>query len=198
MQVLVADAPLFFKASETGFPDRILYELQLMSGYSWNNEYAVVGSLVPDVQKTAQALSRGQLDAYRQAHGKQAGDCQTNACFLTTATVGAIGLADDCWELSTLRRFRDSWLARQAYGQALIADYYALAPRIVERIGTRPDAQRIWRRTYLWGIVPAALAAHFGLNRLAVRLYRRMTQRLQRFSDASHYASGQVTEIEHA
>src|SRR5690606_29479169 len=33
-------------------------------------------------------------------------------CFLTTATCQVVGLADDCWELTTLRHFRDGWLAR--------------------------------------------------------------------------------------
>jgi hypothetical protein len=106
----------------------------------------------------------------------------SEGCYLTTAAVGVVGLPDDCWELATLRAFRDEVLAKTNQGRALIADYYALAPCIVAAIDRRPDAPRIWRKTWGLGIVPAALCAHLGLNRVAVHLYKSMTRRLQRLA----------------
>ncbi len=103
-------------------------------------------------------------------------------CFLTTAAVHTIGLADDCWELRTLRAFRDGPLTAMAGGSAVRADYYLRAPRIVAAIGARPDAARMWLRTYWTGIVPCALAAKAGANRLALAMYRRMTERLERLA----------------
>jgi hypothetical protein len=55
-------------------------------------------------------------------------------CFLTTACTSALGLPDDCRELTVLRRFRDTTLAETAEGRALIAEYAQIAPRIVEAI----------------------------------------------------------------
>lgn len=101
------------------------------------------------------------------------------SCFLTTASVGVVGLADDCWELRTLRGFRDGFLSRFESGRELVEDYYARAPRIVERISARADGRAIWLKTYFGGILPSAVAARLGLNGLALTLYRRMTERLE-------------------
>ncbi len=55
-------------------------------------------------------------------------------CFLTTAVTSVRNEADDGPTLTALRRFRDGWLAETAGGRALIAEYQALAPRIVSAI----------------------------------------------------------------
>lgn len=106
----------------------------------------------------------------------------TSHCFLTTAAVGAIALADDCWELRTLRNFRDGTLARKPGGRELIADYYNRAPKLVERINRRADAARIWLRTYWTGVLPCALAAAAGFDALALRWYMALTRRLERLA----------------
>lgn len=125
--------------------------------------------------------------AYRSANGQftalvkkaQAGQCQPahfssssggsgSACFLTTATCEAVGLADDCWELRTLRKFRDSWLADQPGGMDDIQAYYAKAPAIAERLKQDPHALL---RLYWTRIVPSALAAQVGANGLARAIY---------------------------
>lgn len=111
------------------------------------------------------------------------GECKlepSSGCYLTTAAVDTVGLADDCWELQTLRRFRDNFLVLSSGGRALIATYYACAPELVRRVSRRPDARTQWLRTYFTGILPSALAAHFGLTGLALGLYRQMTNRLLR------------------
>ena len=99
-------------------------------------------------------------------------------CFLTTACVGHAGLADNCFELEALRRFRDEVLALQPGGQADIALYYATAPRIVERMAAASDAARQFARLYALYILPCALMAKLGLSGLTRRLYTRMMQDL--------------------
>ncbi|MEM6909431.1 MAG: CFI-box-CTERM domain-containing protein [Pseudomonadota bacterium] len=89
-------------------------------------------------------------------------------CFLTTAAVETIGLDDDCWELQTLRRFRDNWLADQTDGAADIARYYEYAPTIADGLREHP---RKLAQLYFTGILPSALAAKFGLNRMARAIY---------------------------
>lgn len=123
----------------------------------------------------AQQMARADLARY------QAGECKLRigSCYLTTAAVDVVGLPDDCWELRTLRAFRDGPLQRTVAGRALIADYYRFAPQLVTRISARTDGRRQWLRTYVTGIVPSAVAARLGLNRLALALYGRMTRRLQ-------------------
>ncbi len=107
---------------------------------------------------------------------------EKEGCFLTTATVGAIGLADDCWELQTLRRFRDKILKPTQDGRKLVETYYEIAPRIVDNINARPDAEKIWRRTWGFGIFPAAIAARLGFNKVAQSIYHNMTTRLHKLA----------------
>lgn len=68
-------------------------------------------------------------------------------CFLTTACVRYYGLPDDGYELNTLRNFRDSYLASDAAGKKLIAEYYEVSPLIVERI--EKDAQKESAYSYI-------------------------------------------------
>jgi len=55
-------------------------------------------------------------------------------CFLTTACVKYYGLKDDCYELQTLRKFRDSYLLKTEKGKEKVAHYYNSAPQIVKRL----------------------------------------------------------------
>ena len=98
----------------------------------------------------------------------------TEGCFLTTACCTLIGLPDDCWELQALRHFRDSYLRQQAGGAQEIARYYSMAPAIARALAGSVDGRRRLLGLYWRVIVPAALLARLGLNRLAHRLYRRM------------------------
>lgn len=54
-------------------------------------------------------------------------------CFITTAVCTYEGKADDCAELTAFRAFRDGWLTEHG-GEALIEEYYNIAPAIVHCI----------------------------------------------------------------
>jgi hypothetical protein len=101
------------------------------------------------------------------------------SCFLTTACCDALGLGDDCFELRTLRRYRDYVLANTPEGRAAIAAYYRIAPAVVARLEQRDAGPRLLS-VYARFVLPSAIAARLGLNRLAFRLYRRMMQDLTR------------------
>lgn len=103
---------------------------------------------------------------------------ECEGCFLTTACVGMIGLDDDCFELETLRRFRDGVLARQPHGGADIATYYRHAPRIVAAIRNAASPKRELARIYARYILPSAIFARFGGHRLARRIYTAMMRDL--------------------
>lgn len=55
-------------------------------------------------------------------------------CFITTAVCEYFNKADDCYELTTLRQFRDEWLLYQPEGKELITEYYDIAPVIVKNL----------------------------------------------------------------
>ena len=59
-------------------------------------------------------------------------NAEAGTCFLTTACVEAENLSDDCYELNTLRNFRDSYVRGLPEGDAIISEYYDIAPKIIE------------------------------------------------------------------
>jgi len=69
----------------------------------------------------------------------------TGGCFITTAICNEFGKPDDCYELTTLRKYRDEWLAKQTDGTALIREYYAVAPFLVKMIDRQLNHQEIYR-----------------------------------------------------
>jgi hypothetical protein len=99
-------------------------------------------------------------------------------CFLTTACCELIGLDDDCFELRTLRAFRDGPLAAMPGGREDVALYYQLAPMILAEISRRGDSRRL-SRLYATHILPSALAARLGFNQIARILYTDMMRRLE-------------------
>lgn len=96
-------------------------------------------------------------------------------CFITTACCEVLGLGDDCFELRTLRRYRDQVLAKRPGGNAEIARYYELAPSLLAGLrANATDPDKVLLGVYARYVLPAALAARLGLDRLAYRLYQRM------------------------
>lgn len=69
----------------------------------------------------------------------------STVCFITTAVCDSFGKPDDCYELTMFRQFRDTWLRNQEDGEALIKEYYAIAPRIVSSINLLDNAKEIYR-----------------------------------------------------
>jgi Uncharacterized protein conserved in bacteria (DUF2188) len=66
-------------------------------------------------------------------------------CFVTTACVRHHGLADDCYELTTLRYFRDTHMISSPAGVALVRHYYMRAPLLVKRLNKRGDKDTVYR-----------------------------------------------------
>lgn len=69
-------------------------------------------------------------------------------CYLTTACVKSKGLPDDCFELTTLRNFRDTYMKNIPEGKQDISHYYRIAPRIVDKINASERADEKWEEIY--------------------------------------------------
>ena len=65
-------------------------------------------------------------------------------CIVTEACCKYLEKSDDCYELRTLRMFRDDWLAKQTNGNTLIQSYYSMAPSIVLQINASLKKNRIY------------------------------------------------------
>lgn len=65
-------------------------------------------------------------------------------CYVTTAICEEYGKSDNCYELTTLRNFRDNWLRYQPGGQVVIDRYYRTAPGIVKLIDKQSNHTEIY------------------------------------------------------
>jgi hypothetical protein len=85
----------------------------------------------------------GQISGKR--YGKNPDD---DSCFITTACVKYYGLDDDCYQLSTLRNFRDSYLKTTPEGTSLIKQYYFVAPRLVSLLNDHPNKNVLFSQIF--------------------------------------------------
>lgn len=74
------------------------------------------------------------------------GGFRRKLCYVTTAVCRNLNKGEDCEELRLIKDFRDDYLASTEEGQALIEEYYDIAPTLVKRIDKDAGAQE----KYLW------------------------------------------------
>lgn len=99
--------------------------------------------------------SKGYCSWYKQyvysdetcSHYKKRGSSSAG-CFLTSACCSYKELPDDCYELTTLRKFRDNYLKNIPNGQIMIEEYYSIAPAIVSAIEKQDNKEAIYKEIY--------------------------------------------------
>lgn len=73
---------------------------------------------------------------------------QKKLCYITTAVCESQGKADDCYELTLLRSYRDRYLLSTAEGADLVREYYNIAPTIVSRIARSEAPDRVYKEIW--------------------------------------------------
>ena len=148
--------------------------------YHWDHGYACI--------KTGKNVNEDIY--YKYCRGYDYSDCPIykgteessssgSGCYLTTACTKAMGLSDDCYELETLRRYRDTYLKSAPGGQCDICEYYEIAPQIVRKINEKPNSLTIWQRVYEELIVPCVKLIETGKNEEAREQYTSYTKSLK-------------------
>jgi hypothetical protein len=130
-----------------------------------------------DLSGTDAALAKMRAITNHDYHQPQPGNAPSS-CFLTTACCGMVGLSDDCFELTMLRRFRDRVMLRTAAGRRDVERYYECAPAILAAMRARGETGRL-RGLYFGTILPSAILIRLGFDGPARRLYTRMMLRLE-------------------
>ena len=104
---------------------------------------------------------------------------ESSFCFITTAVCSYLGKSDDCYELTTLRRFRDGWLAKQNNGLDLIQEYYSIAPQIVDAINASEKKDQTY--THIWEdyIKPCITLIELSAYETCKDLYMKMVRELK-------------------
>ena len=105
-----------------------------------------------EIDKRKASLLREEAKKYEKYRSGKSNSSNTDSskggCFITTAACLNLGGTDDCYELTTFRFFRDNWLVNQPDGKSLIAEYYSIAPKIVDKIDSLRNAQEIYRQIW--------------------------------------------------
>lgn len=100
-------------------------------------------------------------------------------CYITTAVCETFGKPDDCYELTLLRNYRDTYLSDQEDGDRIIREYYDLAPTIVKHINRRDDAKEIYRQIWSEYLSPCIGMIEEGKNEDCKNLYIKMVRDLE-------------------
>ncbi len=98
-------------------------------------------------------------------------------CFITTATLQSLNNNDDnCYELTTFRKFRDSWLKKNHPEDIL--EYYHVAPLIVSSISSLNNHDEIYQNIWLKYLQPCLIHIENNENENAYNLYKQMVKDL--------------------
>ena len=101
-------------------------------------------------------------------------------CFLTTACVRHYNLPDNCYQLQTLRSFRDNYLKNLNGGNDLIQQYYLVAPSIVKLLNQHPDKESLFKKIFHQINIACALIER-DKNSKAKKLYVKVISNLVKY-----------------
>lgn len=170
-------ATAFLQAMDSGKELQMLLNVPttLHQGYE-------MGASVLNLQELAgfqSQLDEIQAQLAADHEQKQCRLAPSKGCFLTTACCDAIGLSDTCFELRTLRRFRDDWLMERADGKRDVENYYRTAPALTDRLTSHPERDRIARWLYVSYILPSVGLILLRRRHAAWRRYCAMMEALE-------------------
>lgn len=106
-------------------------------------------------------------------------NAEAGTCFLTTACVEARNLPDDCYELTTLRDFRDSFVKGLPEGNQIVNEYYEIAPRIIEKIDSLKNSSRVYEDLYGKLVRRSVELIDLGRKKEAFENYKSIVQELK-------------------
>ena len=101
-------------------------------------------------------------------------------CYLTTACTENKGLPDDCYELETMRGFRDNFLLKNKEGIAIVDEYYKIAPAIVSSIQSSQNKDYYLNFIYDNLVVNTISLVNDKKYELAQEFYTQFTKELHR------------------
>ncbi len=133
------------------------------------------GPVVRTGPTAGQNRSRNSDGSWRKKRSDSGASKKKSGCFLTTAACQYKGLPDDCYELETLRHFRDHFLLASQDGATMVEHYYAVAPLIASQLVSHADLEQVWEV-----ICGCVAAIESGCHEDATRSYHGMVQALER------------------
>ena len=151
-----------------------------ITGFKQSNEHYALAEFKPNykvIGRMSAKLANECIDILKAGGG----EVYKADCFITSAACHIVGLADDCWELSTLREFRDHHMRKLEGGAEDIHRYYQCAPGIARNLLASEAGRKVLLKHYWLSIVPSALLAKVGAHRACYYVYKRMMSLLEKY-----------------
>jgi len=104
---------------------------------------------------------------------------RSRLCYITTAVCESQGKPDNCYELELLRSYRDDYLLSTEDGQALVKEYYDIAPTIVNRIAQDERSRAIYEKIWETYLSPCIQLIEAGKNEACKTRYMDMVYELK-------------------
>lgn len=153
----------------------VVYAIPLL-GYS-HNDYCeqVIDRMIEKWNENA-----GSLKISKSTFESINGGFKKGLCYITTAVCESLKKADDCYELTLLRDFRDDYLLQQEHGEAIVTAYYDIAPTIVKRINKSEQADEIYQTIWETYLKPCVRLIEEEKQKECRELYSNMVIALQK------------------
>ena len=103
----------------------------------------------------------------------------STGCYLTTACVDYFGKPDDCYELETLRSFRDGFMQTSTEMKEAAKKYYVIAPKIVAKINSVPNKASVYQKMYTDLVQKCINLINKGKNKEAYETYKDYSEALE-------------------
>lgn len=107
------------------------------------------------------------------------GGFKSRFCYITTAVCESLNKGDDCYELTTLRDYRDNYLSSQKEGSALVKEYYDVAPTIVKRISRLDGSAKVYSEIWETYLSPCIRLIEEDQKEACQELYTEMVKDLE-------------------
>lgn len=101
-------------------------------------------------------------------------------CYITTAACTTLGRPDDCYELNCFRKYRDTYLLTTEEGEAIVQEYYDIAPTIVKHINREKNSDKIYAAIWEKYLAPCLQLIEEDKNEECQLLYTRMVRELEK------------------
>lgn len=130
--------------------------------------------------KSGKMVEKNEESYYLDEDGKLQIYDFLDDCWLTTICCGALKLSDNCWELRTLRRFRDQYVRSLPKGENEIQNYYRCAQSVSDYLKLNPRKTLL---AYFSIVLPCAFLAEIGRNRESFARYKKKVLSLYEEAD---------------
>lgn len=140
--------------------------------------------LAEDMTKKMVEIWNEKMPEYKIGHSTfhsiQGGFKKGVFCYITTAVCQSLNKPDDCYELTTLRKYRDEYLLASPEGEEIVEEYYNIAPTIVKRIGKEENAADIYRKIWEEYLSPCIRLIEEGKKEECKYVYSDMVKKLEK------------------